>query len=124
MAKTKTRQQTPDETVKYLVKCQGQADFVIEIPATWRVTFASVNPANNNPHGRDGYCLRVYEGEKLRAVWGSVIGLRDMSIPFARKIERETGSASWEKDSEGNFKRSDEVHVDHQLVADNAETPF
>lgn len=108
-------------TIKYLVKEGGgrgsSSQFVIEIPANWKVTFSSVNPNSQGMRG-DGYCLRVYEGEKLRAVYCDIVAFRDLSIPMAREIRRETGSSSWENDSDGNFSESRSVSVDRQLVTE------
>lgn len=107
---------------KYLIK-QDRDEFVIEIPENWKVTFASVNPASNGPLGRDGYCVRVYEmpGSKLRAVFDSARSLRDLSIPLARKVKSEVGTASWNKDSQGNFSETTDVKVDARLVLDSGE---
>lgn len=111
-----------DEPVKYMVLAQPQ-DFVIEVPANWKLTFGAVNPGGAGMGGRhDLHCLRVWEGEKLRAVFCDVRGIRDMSIPLARKVTRETGSASWTMDSEGGFSRSEEraVAVDFHLESGDA----
>src|SRR3954468_10487462 len=90
-----TTKRTPDETIEYLV-IQDRGEFVIELPANWQVTFGAVNPGSP-PHGRDLHCLRVWEGsgtaKKLRAVFGDVRGFRDLSLPLARKVTKETGSA-------------------------------
>lgn len=108
------RQSNPDETIQYLVQRRG-SNFLIEIPAHWKVTFAAVNPNSQGVGHRDGHCLRVYEGEKQRAVFGDVTGFRDMSIPYAIEVRKETGSSSWERDSNGNFKENIEVSVDRRL---------
>ncbi len=124
-----TRQaKNPDEKIKYLVASRD-GDFIIEIPASYKVTFGYVNPSkSSDSYARnEGHALRVWEGEKLRAVFGNVTGVRDMSIPLARKIKRETGSASWTMDSEGNFESSKKVEVDQRLIleaADEEELPF
>lgn len=113
-------------TTQYLVK-QHRDEFVIELPSNWKITFASVNPTSAHAAVRDGYCLRVYEmpGEKLKAVFDSVISVRDMSIPLARKIKVETGSSSWVKDSSGNFKQETDVTVESSLVLETGEgNPF
>lgn len=118
----KMRQNVPDEMIKYLVREGGGVrsssggQFVIEVPAHWKLTFASVNP-NSQAHG-GSYCLRVYEGEKLRAVYCDVVAFRDMAIPMAREVRKETGSSSWESDSDGNFSDSRSIKVDRQLVAE------
>jgi hypothetical protein len=109
------RQKT-DEKIQYLVR--GHEEFVIEIPAAWRLTFGYVNPAH--PEGgyrnQPAHCLRVYEGEKLRAVFASVSSFRDLSIPLARKFQKETGAAEWSQDSEGNFERSEKRLVEKAFV--------
>jgi hypothetical protein len=105
---------------KYLLTRSGsEADVVIEIPETWKITFASVNPAGNSQgmHGRDLHCVRVWEKKDvLRAVFCDCRGIRDLSIPVLRKITKETGSAQWTSDSLGNFeetsKRQLEEHYD------------
>jgi hypothetical protein len=99
-----TRQKDPEATVRYLVN-QDKGEFVIEISAAWKVTFGAVNPGAGNGSGRyDLHCLRVYEGEKLRAVYCDVKGFRDLSIPMARKVQSEMRESSWTQDSAGNFK--------------------
>lgn len=101
------RQADPDAKVRYLVQAQPH-DFIIEIAASWKVTFGAINPGAGNGYeeSRRLHCLRVWEGEKCRAVFANVSGLRDLSIPFAVKIEKQTGSAEWSHDSEGNFDSS------------------
>lgn len=106
------RQADPDAIVRLLVQQQNQnGDFIIEIPATWKVTFGAVNPGAP-PHGRDLHCMRLWEGEKLRAVYCDVRGFRDLAIPFARKVQAETRSATWAHDSTGNFKSSFERQLE------------
>lgn len=119
------QKENPDEVIKYLVSTT-QDEFIIELPAKWKLTFASVNPQSQASGGgyREGFCLRAYEGEKLRGVWGGVTGFRDMSIPFARKIEKQTGSARWEHDSLGNFEEVRSVKKDTELVVENPTDPF
>jgi hypothetical protein len=102
------------ETIEYLV-IQDRGEFVIELPANWQVTFGAVNPGSP-PHGRDLHCLRVWEGsgtaKKLRAVFGDVRGFRDLSLPLARKVTKETGSAEWTMDSSGNFDKRSKRRVE------------
>ena len=90
----------PIPKVQYFVGCRD-GDFVLELPSTWRLTFASVNPAAPMG-GRDLHCLRVWDGPtkgaKLQAVFCNVSGFRNLSLPLARKNVRETGSATWTRD--------------------------
>ena len=109
---------------KFYVQC-AQGDFVIELPAGYRVTFGAVNPGGN-PQGmshRDLHCLRVWDGPgksaMLRAVFCDVRGIRDLSIPLARKITKETGAASWSRDDLGNFEQQSA----RQLEAEWIDTP-
>lgn len=100
--------------IKYLVTTQ-RGEFVIELPPSFKVTFGAVNPGAP-VSGRDLHCLRVWETkDKLRAVFCDVRGIRDLSIPLARKVERETGSASWTMDSEGGFERSERREIECTL---------
>jgi hypothetical protein len=122
MARTRQRA-NPDERIKYLVKEKG-GEFVIEVPASLKLTFSAVNPERGRGGFDEGHCLRVWEGEKLRAVYGNVTGFRDLSIPLARKIKREVGEASWTQDSSGNFERNTKVDVEHQLVESSDDIPF
>lgn len=110
----RNRQSDLNETVRYLVQSKP-SNFLIEIPAHWKVTFSNGPNPQSHMTG-SGYCMRVYEGEKLRAVYANVQGFRDLSIPTAKEHRRETGASSWEKDSEGNFKESTEVKVDRTLI--------
>ena len=100
----------PESTTKYLV-LQAGGEFVIEVPSDYKLTFGAVNPGNGAVGGRDLHCLRVYDGpnaktSNLRAVYCDVRGFRDLSIPLARKVQKETGSSSWTMDSEGGFERT------------------
>lgn len=118
------RQQDPDAKIKYLVS-EAKGEYVLELPADWKVTFSHVNPAAVAQGHREGYCLRVWEGEKLRAVFSNVTGIRDMAIPLARKVERQTGSAQWTMDSEGNFEDSRTVEVERAFILESGDdTPF
>lgn len=95
---------------RYLV-LSAKSDFIIELPAGWKLTFGAVNPGAP-PHGRDLHCMRVWDGPNtktanLRAVYCDVRGFRDLSIPLARKVTRETGSATWAMDSDGGFDRNE-----------------
>lgn len=99
-----------EEKVKYLL-LGGKGDFVIEVPESWRLTFGAVNPGGPT-HGRDMHCVRVWAGQKLRAVYCDVRGFRDLSIPLARKVDKEVGEAKWTMDSAGNFDGSRRVTVE------------
>jgi hypothetical protein len=121
LPKTKTRQNAAEpEKISYLVQRERQPDFVLEVAADWKITFGAVNPGSQNPGHL--HCLRVWEGEKLRAVFCDVRGFRDLSLPLAMKVERETGSASWEQDSTGNFERSEKRQIESSFIDDA--TPF
>lgn len=112
--------------IKYLVTT-AQGEFVIEIPDGWKVTFGAVNPGGNpqGMHGRDLHCLRVWESkEKLRAVFCDVRGIRDLAIPLARKIERQTGSSEWTRDDLGNFETSARQQIETTIVEDSDAIPF
>lgn len=116
------------DTIKYLVATRT-GSFVIELPATYKLTFAGVNPAGQTM-GRDLHCLRVWDGggkaARLRGVFCDVRGFRDLSIPLARKVEKETGSASWTLDSDGGFERSErrELAADWAVEPDPPEEAF
>jgi hypothetical protein len=118
------RQKDPDATIRYLVNQQG-GDFVIEVPASWRPTFSAVNPGKGAFSGAELHCMRLWEGEKLRAVYCDVRGFRDLSIPMARKVQSETRAASWTQDSSGNFKGTDERQIEKSTwTPDDIEDPF
>lgn len=106
------------ESIEYLV-IQDRGEFVIELPPEYTLTFGAVNPGSP-PHGRDLHCLRVWEGsgnsKKLRAVFCDVRGFRDLSMPLARKVTKETGSAEWTMDSAGNFDKRSSRKVEHELI--------
>lgn len=107
-SRSRLRQKDPDAKVRYLVQQQG-GDFIIEIPASWKVTFGAVNPGSGEVGHRGSlHCMRVYEGEKVRAVYCDVKGFRDTSIAMARQVKSEMRQSRWEQDSEGNFKGSRE----------------
>ena len=115
------RQADPEAKVTLLVQRDRNGDFTIQIPASWKVTFGAVNPGSNGHSGRDLHCLRIYEGEKLRAVYCDVRGFRDLSIPMAVKVSKETGSASWVHDSDGNFERNESRQIEASFVPSDAE---
>jgi hypothetical protein len=123
-----TRQKdTPEELVTYLVQRSGQPDFQMQVPAAWKLTFGAVNPGAPDAQGgyrdRSLHCLRVYEGEKVRAVFCDVRGFRDMSIKFARKIEVESGSATWARDDAGNYEASEKRQLEARFEAEEL-SPF
>jgi hypothetical protein len=114
----------PDR-IKYLVTT-SRGEFVLEVEPDWKLTFGAVNPGSP-PHGRDLHCLRIWDGPNaksahLRAVFCDVRGFRDLSLPLARKIEKETGSAEWTMDSEGNFERTARRQIEHSMLTE--EEPF
>jgi hypothetical protein len=109
---------SPDELVSYYVQSGRGEDFVLQVKASWKVTFGAVNPGAP-PHGRDLHCLRVWEGEKLRAVFCDVRGIRDLSIPLMRKVSSETGSTNWHQDSQGNFEREQKRLVESNWQPDD-----
>jgi len=117
--KPRNRQSWPEvPEVRYLVNGH-EGDFIIALPAHWKLTFGYVNPANpeRGYGGQSAHCLRVYEGEKLRAVYSGIRGFRDMSIPTARKFQTETGSANWTRDDDGNFESH--KRLERELAWDN-----
>jgi hypothetical protein len=120
-----TRQaKDPDSTIRYLVNTQS-SDFVIEIPASWKVTFGQVNPGNGAHSGRDLHCMRVYEGEKVRAVYCDVRSFRDLSIPMARRVQSEVRESRWTADSEGNFESVAKRQLGESgFVVEEEEVPF
>jgi hypothetical protein len=79
--------------------------------------------------GRDLHCMRVYDGpnaqkSNLRAVFNNVSGFRDLSLPVARKIVRETGSASWTRDdAQTLFEERTQIESEYQ-PDDPADIPF
>lgn len=118
------RQKQEDAIVRYLV-LQERGEFVIEISAKWKVTFGAVNPGAGAHSGRELHCMRVWEGEKLRAVYCDVRGFRDLGIPMARKVQSETRSSEWTMDSEGNFDSSVKRLVESKgFVIDDHADPF
>lgn len=114
-AKRQRRQADPECIIKYLVN-QDRGEFVLEIPADWKVTFGAVNPGGNSVGRHDLHCLRIWEGEKLRGVFCDVRGFRDLSIPLMRKVTKETGSAEWTMDSEGGFDRRETRQIEAEIV--------
>lgn len=104
------RQKNPDAKIRYLVNQQG-GEFVIELPACWKVTFGDVNPGKGAFNGHELHCLRVWEGEKCRGLFCDVRSFRDLSIPMARKVQSETRSSAWTQDSEGNFSGTTERQI-------------
>lgn len=106
MAASTRQRKNPEEKIQYLISNTKGEDFIIEIPAFWKVTFGRVNPALEGERGfnqTNGHCVRVWEGEKLRAVFGNATGLRDLSIPLARKVTRTESEETYKSDSAGNF---------------------
>ena len=117
------------QLLKYLVSAQV-GEFVIEIPADWKLTFGAVNPGAP-PHGRDLHCLRIYDGPNaktahLRGVITDVRGFRDLSIPFARKVEKQTGAAEWTRDDLGNFETQQRRQIEAHWESNGrlVEEPF
>lgn len=120
---TRPRAKKEEPKVKYLL-LGGKGDFVIEVPESWRLTFGAVNPGGPT-HGRDMHCVRVWAGQKLRAVYCDVRGFRDLSIPLARKIDKEVGETKWTMDSAGNFEGERKVtHEDGGYQLDAGQVEF
>lgn len=122
-SKSRTTTQEAVETARYLI-VDKDGQFVIEVPITWRVTFGWVNPSAHNNTTRDTHCVRIWEGEKLRAVFDSVSRFRDLSIPYARKIQSETGQAKWERDSRGNFSQEEKRQITETVEQEDLEIVF
>lgn len=116
----------PDGETRYIIeRANNEPNVIIEIPTRFKLTLAGLNPSQ--PHSRfDGAALRIYDGTKLRSVITGVTGFRDLGMKFARKVESQTGSATWERDDIGNFKESKEVKVSHRIEAETGldESPF
>jgi len=112
----------PDGLITYLIQRGGQPDFQLQVPASWKLTFGAVNPASQVSR-HDLHCLRVWEGEKLRAVFCDVRGFRDLSLPLARKVSRETGATTWTRDDMGNFEQSQKRQIEESYVREEAD-PF
>jgi hypothetical protein len=100
-----------------LLVTTNAGEMIIDLPAGCRVTFGAVNPGGNSQGmaSRDLHCMRVWEGTGksaiLRAVFCDVRGFRDLSIPLARKVERQVGSTQWTSDFDG----AHETTSRHQL---------
>jgi hypothetical protein len=116
MAKNRQSAAQPVTLSYYVASADG--DFVLQLKADWKVTFGAVNPGGQNMGRHDLHCLRVWEGEKLRAVFCNVRSFRDLSLPLIRKVSKETGSAAWTEDSEGNFERTSSRHIEASFVED------
>jgi hypothetical protein len=93
------------------------------VPETYRLTFGAVNPGGAM-NGRDLHCVRVWAGkDKLKAVFADCRGIRDLSIPLVRKVERETGSATWTRDDGGNFERQESRTIDAEFLPELPDGP-
>jgi hypothetical protein len=54
-----------------------------------------------------------------------VRSFRDLSIPLARKVQKETGSSNWTMDSEGGFERAAKREIESNWTDVEAEDiPF
>jgi hypothetical protein len=117
--------ETPDDVLSYYVSTGRGEDFVLQIKASWKLTFGAVNPGGQMS-GRDMHCLRIWEGEKMRAVFCDVRGFRDLSLPLARKVSSETGTAEWKQDSNGNFEASERraIETSWEEPANLEDIPF
>lgn len=115
-----------DKKIQLYLQMDGEGDKIIEVPANWKITFGYVNPAKSKDAYRsnEGHCLRLYDGTKLRAAIGNVTGFRDLSIPVARKVEREVGASSWENDSDGNVDSHTTRTIESEVVDESEENPF
>lgn len=128
-SEARTRQRkNPEEKIQYLIQQARGEDFIIEIPAYWKVTFGRVNPALEGERGfnsTNAHCVRVWEGEKLRAVFGNATGMRDLSIPLARKVVRTESEETYKSDSLGNFDlKSSRKMIDQGYEVVEDDDPF
>lgn len=100
-----------------------QGTFILSLPEGYRVTFGAVNPGQGQGYDHRLHCLRVWDGPgksaRLRAVFCDVRGIRDLGIPFARKVAKETGSAEWTRDDLGNFdQRTSRKMLEPMVIED------
>lgn len=85
------------------------AEFLIEIPSDWKVTFGPLSQQGY----RDGTALRLYETEnKQRACFVNVRSFRDLSIPVKRRAVRSEKSSRETRDNKGNSVFAEEISVD------------
>lgn len=107
------KRKKPDQTgvkPRTLMIQMKDDEYRVTIPAGARVTFGPTIPYQKKSkngyasESHDGYSLRVYENEKndsLIAVFSGVSSFRDIAIPHAKLIIRESGKSVWKSDEEG-----------------------
>lgn len=107
MAREKKQKEEVVKGRTLLVTEQGGTEFKITIPAGGRVTFGPTVPyaAKAQQFGSSqGWSLRVYESAaatSLIACFSGVAAFRDVDIPHARAIVKESGKTLWKSDETG-----------------------
>lgn len=71
-----------------MMKMRNGSERKITIPDYWKVTFGPTIPFERKAgahHGSETWALRLYNGDKLKAIFTDVINFRDMSIEIREK---------------------------------------
>lgn len=79
-----------EEMTRYLVHYGGkQQDEIIEVPASWKITFGPLCPGGRHNNGSSMMAIRLYETkEKQRAVFTGVKSFRQLdTIKIKRKVD-------------------------------------
>lgn len=106
----------------------GEKTFKITVPDDAKITFGPWSPpsagkeAYHTPDGKRG-TLRIYKTEKnILAVFGGVMGFRDLSLEYAEEVAKEEGATIWKSDQNG-YEREEKRSLKKEWVAEDSTVP-
>jgi hypothetical protein len=98
------------QTRRILVNRRGQEPLIVEgIPATAKITFAKVNPADKG-YGDNLMALRIYTSANNQlAVFLNVTDFRDLSLKVKERKTKTELNENAERGPDGEYRKSDYV---------------
>lgn len=81
------------DKIVYVLELKSGSQRKLTVPSTWKVTFGPTTPYERKDgmsgrHGEGTWALRLYDGDKLRAIFTDVRAFRDMAIEISEKRTR------------------------------------
>lgn len=79
------------ETTVYALKLKGGGERRLTVPTSYKLTFGPTVPYikhGNGSHGDGTWALRLYDGDRLKAIFTDVSAFRDVSIQVLEKRTR------------------------------------
>ncbi len=87
--KTSTTKSPSEGMITYAMRCRKGGERRVTVPAPWKVTFGPTIPYKKGHDPESGvWSVRMYDGDKLRAIFTDVESFRDTSIQVLEKRVR------------------------------------